>query len=101
MAFSALAAAAVAGTGYSIYSGEKSRAAQKKAGQQATADAKLAAQQADQAFNKANPKAPNIAALMTRNMAAGGQGVGSTFLTGAGGAPVNAGMLGRSTKLGI
>jgi len=100
MAITALATAAVASTGYSIYAGEKARSAQKKAGNQAVADAKLAAQQQDQAFNKANPKAPNVAALMTRNAAQGGQGAGSTFLTGAGGAPVSAGMLGRSTKLG-
>ena len=100
MDFSALAAAAVAGTTYSVYAGEKARSAQKKASTQAAADAKLAARQADQANNRANPKAPNIAALMSQNMAASGGGVGSTFLTGSGGAPVSPGMLGRSTKLG-
>lgn len=94
------AIAMAAGTAYSVYSGEKARKAQKKAATQARTDAQKAAGDADRAYNKANPKAPNVAALMKAQLDAGGQGVGGTFLTGAGGAPVTPGMLGRSTQLG-
>ena len=49
MALQAIAAtAAVVGTGYSIYSGEKARKANKKASTQARADADTAARQAEQ-----------------------------------------------------
>lgn len=99
MAITAGIAAAV-GTTYSIYSGEKARKANKQATTQAKADAQKAATQADRDFNKLNQKAPNIAALMKRNKDAGSQGVGGTYLTGAGGAAPTPGMLGRSTLLG-
>lgn len=100
MAFTALATAAVASTGYSIYAGEKARKANKKAAGQARLDAEAAATAADRQYNKLNQKAPDIAALYKRNQGMGSQGVGGTFLTGAGGAPVSGGMLGRSTLLG-
>jgi Flp pilus assembly protein TadB len=100
MAFSAIAAAAVAGTGYSIYSGEKARKSQKRQATQAAADAERARVQADRDYNKLNQKTPNIAALMKRNQDAATKGVGGTFLTGNSGAPVGGGMLGRSTLLG-
>jgi hypothetical protein len=100
MAFSALAAAAVAGTGYSIYSGERAQKANKKAAAQARIDGEAAARDADRASNMANMKKPNVAAMMKRNMDASSRGVGGTFLTGGGGAPVSPGMLGRTTLLG-
>jgi len=100
MAFAALATAAVAGTGYSIYNGEQAKRKQKTAANQARTDAAKAAQDADVAYNRANQKAPNLTALMKRNMDAGSAGVGGTFLTGDKGAPVASGMLGRSTLLG-
>jgi hypothetical protein len=101
MAFQAIAAAAaVVGTGYQISAGEKARKAQKKAAGQARTDAENAARQADRQYNAANQKAPNVAALMKRNMDASKGGVGGTFLTGTGGAPVAPGMLGRTTLLG-
>jgi len=96
-----LLAAAVAGsTASSIYSGQKQAKLQKRAGQQAARQAETQQRQMDREFNRANQKTPNIAAMMTRNRAAGGGGVGGTFLTGQGGAPVSGGMLGRTSLLG-
>lgn len=96
-----VAAAAIGGTlAYSAYSGNQAARRQKTATNQARIDAQNAAKQADRAFNQANQKAPNVAALMKRNMDAGSQGVGGTYLTGNSGAPVASGMLGRSTLLG-
>lgn len=101
MALQAIAATAAAvGTGYSIYSGEKARSANKKASAQARKDAEAAARMADRDMNRANQKTPNIAAMMKRNTLTSGSGVGGTYLTGQGGAPVSSGMLGRSTLLG-
>lgn len=84
----------------SIVAGEKAKKQQKRAANQARTDAENAARQADRQYNAANQKAPNIAALLKRNMDASSGGVGGTFLTGAGGAPVAPGMLGRTTLLG-
>lgn len=101
MGLSAIATlAAAASTGYSIYSGEKARKEQKKATLLARQDSEKAAQQADQANNRANPKQPNFAALLKQNRDSESGGVRGTYLTGAGGAPVAPGMLGRSTLLG-
>jgi hypothetical protein len=94
------AIAAAVSTGYSIYSGEKARKQQKKAAGQARTDAENMQRQADRQYNAANQKAPNIAALLKRNMDASKGGVGGTFLTGTGGAPATPGMLGRTTLLG-
>jgi hypothetical protein len=94
------AVAAVAGTAYSVYSGERASRMQRSAANQAAQQAEAAQRQADRDFNRANPKRPNIAALMTRNRAAGGGGIGGTYLTGNAGAPVSGGMLGRTTLLG-
>lgn len=100
MAFAALATAAVAGTSYSIYNGEQAKRKQKSAANQARIDAENAARMADRERNRANQKAPNLTALMKKNTDIGSAGVGGTFLTGSGGAPVASGMLGRSTLLG-
>lgn len=101
MAFQAIAAtAAVVGTANSISQGKKNQKTAERNAAQARLDAEGTARQADRAFNMANQKAPNIAALMKRNTDAGSRGVGGTYLTGPSGAPVGAGMLGRSTLLG-
>ena len=99
MAVTAAVAAAV-GTGYSIYSGERAQKQNKKAAAQARLDGEKAARDADRASNMANQKQPNVAAMMKRNTDASSRGVGGTFLTGGGGAPVASGMLGRTTLLG-
>lgn len=96
-----LMAAAVAGsTASSIYTGQKQAKAQKRAATQAARQAEQQQRQAEREFNRANQKRPNIAAIMTRNRAAGGGGLAGTFLTGQGGAPVSSGMLGRTSLLG-
>lgn len=102
MAISAavIAGATVASTGYSVYSGQKAAKAQKRAATQAAQQAEQQQRQMDREFNRANQKTPNVAAMMTRNRASGGGGLGGTFLTGQGGAPVSGGMLGRTSLLG-
>lgn len=100
MAIAAVASAVAASTAVSAYTGNKQAKTQKRAQKQAAKQAEDARRQADQEFNKANQKSPNVAALFKKNKAAGGAGSGSTFLTGSGGAPASGGMLGRSTLLG-
>jgi type II secretory pathway pseudopilin PulG len=92
--------ASLAATAGSIYTGSKQARLQKRAGQQAAQQAEQAQRQAEREFNRANQKTPDITAMLRRNRAAGSGGVGGTFLTGQAGAPVSAGMLGRSTLLG-
>lgn len=83
-------AATAATAGVSIYQGEKARKAQNTAADQARTAA-------DRQFNAANPKKPNLAAISADNLQTAGAGVGSTMLTGAGGAK---GVLGGTTLLG-
>lgn len=97
---SVVAAATVANTAYSVYSGQKSARMQKNAARTAAQQAEQQQRMAQREFNRANQKTPNVAAMMVRNRAAGGGGPGGTFLTGAGGAPVSGGMLGRTSVLG-
>lgn len=94
------AAVTAVAAGASVYSANKQAKAQKRAQRQAAKQAEDARRQADREFNRANQKSPNVAALFKKNKAAGGMGVGGTFLTGSGGAPVASGMLGRTTLLG-
>lgn len=94
-----LAGAAVAGTAYTIYNGEKTRSIQNKANQQAKATAAATAQQAEEASNKANARRPDVAGLLAGNSAAQG-GQGSTMLTGAGGIDLSQLTLGKNTLLG-
>lgn len=85
--------AAGASAGVSVYQGEQARKAQGKAAKQARAEA-------DQAFNRANPKKPNPLDMGAENAQAMSGGVGSTMLTGAGGVqPANL-LLGRTSLLG-
>lgn len=95
-----IAAVGAAATATSLYQGHQQAKAQKRAQKQAAKQAEDSRRQADREFNRANQKSPNVAALFKKNKAAGGQGVGSTYLTGAGGAPTTPGMVGRTTLLG-
>ena len=96
----AILAAVVAGTATSAYTGAKQAKLQKRAGQQAARQAETQQRQMDREFNRANQKTPNVSAMLARNRAAGGGGIGGTFLTGQGGAGVSGGMLGRTSLLG-
>lgn len=96
-----LAAAAVAGTAYTVYSGEKNASAQKKAQAQATKTAGAQATAADQAMNAANQKRPDTSAILDAATQAGRGGISGTMLTGASGVDKNAMALGKSTLLGM
>lgn len=96
----AIGGAALLGAGTAIYAANKQSAAAKAANQ---TNERIAAQQAQRAetdFNRANQKQPDIAAMFARNREGMAQGIGATFLTGAKGAPVGQGMLGRTQLLG-
>lgn len=71
---------------------------QKKAQLAAETSAAAEAQRAEMAYNKANQKTPDLAAIMAANKRAANGGVGSTFLTGAGGTGM--GLLGSTSLLG-
>ena len=102
-----LAAAAVAGTAYSIYAGEK---AQEKQGEalnqqrQAQAEAKTAAEKqqstAEQNVNRANAKQPDAGAILSQASQAAKGGPAGTMLTGPMGVNTADLNLGKSTLLG-
>lgn len=98
-AMTVLAGAAVAGTAYSIYAGEKASSAQKKAQSQATESATKQASLADQAMNKADQKRPNTASILSDAQQAGRSGPSGTMLTGPQGIEATPG-LGKKTLLG-
>lgn len=94
------AVALAAGTGYSIYEGERSATAQERSQRQALADAKATAQSADEANNRANQKRPNANAILAAAQQAAKGGMGGTLLTGPQGVNPGELSLGKSTLLG-
>lgn len=96
----AIGAAALLGAGASVYSANKASKSAKAANQQNERLAASQAQASETQFNKANQKAPDIAAMMSRNQDAMKGGIGTTFLTGAQGVAPSALTLGKSTLLG-
>ena len=92
---------AAASLAYNVYSGERTADAQKKASAQAVKQASDAATAADQATNRANPKRPDLAAMLTGNSTAARAGQSGTMLTGPAGIDPNALKLGKSTLLGM
>lgn len=106
-AMGVLAAAAVVGTGVSVYNGiQQSNAqdkAQKQAQQQAQAQADAADKQAaaaDQAQNRANQKSPDASAILSAAQQSGKGGASGTMLTGPQGVDPSALALGKNTLLG-
>lgn len=97
---SVIAGAAVLGAGSSYVSGKKAAKAQKASQQQAEAQARVTAQRAEQDFNRANQRQPNIASLFAGNRRGAGGGLGSTFLTGVSGVTNSSLPLGGATLLG-
>ncbi|MDO9597259.1 MAG: hypothetical protein Q7J47_06015 [Azoarcus sp.] len=93
-----LAAAAVAGTAYSVYSGERASRAQDKAQKNAERSAQAQAKAAEQDFNRLNQKKPNLGAIIEGNAKEGA--AGSTMLTGPAGVSSDKLTLGRSSLLG-
>lgn len=99
-AMAVAAGAAVAGTAYSVYAGERAASAQKDAAKKAEANASATAKAADEATNKANMKKPDTGAIMDAALQAGKNGGAGTMLTGPGGIDPSALQLGKSTLLG-
>ena len=95
-----LATAAVVGTAYSIYSGERASSAQKDAQEKAQQQAQKQAQAADQALNQANQKKPDTSAILSAAQQAGRSGQSGTMLTGSQGVDPASLTLGKSTLLG-
>lgn len=95
-----LAAAAVAGTAYTIYNGQKQADAQEKAQNQAQANADKQEKAADQATNRANQKNPDTSAILDAATQAGKGGASGTMLTGAQGVDPATLALGKNTLLG-
>lgn len=100
-AMGVMAAAAVAGTAYSIYNGQQQASAQKKAQAQALQQSQAQATAADQAMNAANKKSPDTSAILDAATQAGRGGVSGTMLTGPKGISQDQLALGRSTLLGM
>lgn len=95
-----LATAAVVGTAYSIYSGERASSAQKDAQEQSKQQAEKQAEAADQALNQANQKKPDTSAILSAAQQSGKSGQSGTMLTGSQGVDPTSLTLGKSTLLG-
>lgn len=102
-----MAAAAVAGTAYSVVAGEDAKKQQKKAMEnqeraqaQQLAQAQSAQRRSEMAQNAANRRQPDVGGIMERAGQQAGGGPSSTMLTGPGGVDPSQLSLGRSTLLG-
>lgn len=93
-------AAAIAGVASTVYSADQARQNANTANDQAIANAKRLAAEADRANNAANARSPDTAAMMASNLAAGKQGASGTMLTGPGGVDPSQLLLGLSSLLG-
>lgn len=91
---------ALASVAASAYSANKQANAQKSAANQASDNAAKAATQADQAYNAAHGKVPNVQGIQDNQATAALSGSGSTMLTGAGGVDPSSLTLGKNTLLG-
>jgi uncharacterized protein (DUF2345 family) len=94
------AVAAVVGTAYTVYSGERAADAQSSAQNEARANAEKQATAADQAQNKANQKKPDTSAILSAAGQAGKAGESGTMLTGPAGVGASTLNLGKNTLLG-
>ena len=101
------AVAAVVGTGYAIYSGERAADAQQEAmrqqqtaQQQAYAQAEKAQQTSQQNINRANQRQPDTAAILSQVQQSAAGGASGTMLTGPQGIDPSQLALGRNTLLG-
>lgn len=96
-----IAAAAVAGTAYSVYSGEQNRRAQGAAQQQAKEAALKQEKAAEEANNRANQKGADTVGALSAAQQAGKAGASGTMLTGSSGVDPAALNLGKTTLLGM
>lgn len=107
VALGVMAAAAVVGTGYSIYAGEEGRRKQsaaldqqRQAQAQAVESAKKQEKISEENINKANSKQPDTAAIISAANQGANQGAAGTMLTGPMGIDPSALSLGKNTLLG-
>ena len=101
------AAAVVAATAYTVYSGERQADAQKDAQRQAEEQAKKAeanaakqAKQAEQEMNRNRVNRPDASGIMDQVAQNSRSGASSTMLTGAQGVDPSTLRLGKNTLLG-
>jgi len=99
--------ASIGQAGTDLYNARKQRklastamAEQKKAQDQALANAQATARKADEAYRREHAKVPDIAALLLAEQANAGKGIGGTMLTGPGGVNRDKMKLGGASLLG-
>jgi Flp pilus assembly protein TadB len=95
-----MAAAAVAGTAYSVYQGERASKEQNKAQKEARQRAQQQRNQAEQDANRMNRRGPNAQGMMDAAQQSSRGGASGTMLTGTQGVDPNSLSLGRNTLLG-
>lgn len=91
---------AIVGAGVSYYQGEKALKQQRNANSQAQEAAARAEKQANEAFNAANQRTPDILSLMRANALTAGGGISGTMLTGPSGVDAGKALLGKAVTLG-
>jgi len=97
----AILGSAIVGAGAGAIQGAASRKQARRMQAQNEASAEKARQSSETAYNKANQKMPNVAALFANNKVQANKGLGGTFLTGAGGvSPTSLPLGGAPTLLG-
>ena len=100
-AIAAVAAAVVVSAGVSYYNGQQQASAQKRAAEQAQANADRQAKQAEQELNRANQKKPDSLGMLAAAQQSGKAGASGTMLTGSQGVDPGSLSLGKSTLLGM
>lgn len=99
-AIAAVAAAVALSSGVSYYNGKQQAAQNRRAMNQAKANADRQASLAQQDLNRANQKRPDTNALLAAAQQSGRAGASGTMLTGPQGIDPTALSLGKSTLLG-
>lgn len=99
-AVTAVAAAVAVSAGVSYYNGQQQAAANRRAMDQAKANADRQAKQAEMEMNRANQKQPDTNALLSAAQQSGRAGASGTMLTGPAGIDPSSLSLGKSTLLG-
>jgi hypothetical protein len=92
--------ASIASSAYTLFSGAKADKAQREAQNQARAAADAQASAAQQEFNRANQKRPDVSSILSAAEQASRGGESSTMLTGPQGIAQNMLSLGKNTLLG-
>lgn len=94
------AIAAVVGTSYAVYSGERANSKAEDAQEEAKQNQAKQESAADQAMNRANPKTPDTSALLSQIQQSAKGGPSGTMLTGPSGIDPKTLNLGKTSLLG-